>query len=365
MSRPAQDFWNGFPEEILVHIFSYLPLKDRHVAFHVCQRWAEAVHTISVWSYTEVSCNAEEMDQECVVQRLHQFLCHIKHLKIVLGGSREANRKHMTQILDMLIWQSHKVRALCIECCGKSVRFYSCKDILQSFSRLCLKDGTSELRYIDFRQASFILDNKMVLLIATSSPNLHSLLINNHPSKFLRPETIAKVLRTSPKLSVLGVHHTTLSEEVFQELLKPSRGPFHFLDIFCEGLNNNIPERLWSALIKKHPQLRVGLEFGLAVPSWKISSILKPNIPVTVLQFTYQYCMVRHIQFVTASYCRMLERLLLHATPSDDVNFSLIQLARKCMRLKEIHCFCAVSQAVIDAFFLYCPGLIRYTLSTH
>ncbi|XP_053126436.1 F-box/LRR-repeat protein 8-like isoform X2 [Hemicordylus capensis] len=301
------------------------------------------------------------MDQECVVQRLHQFLCHIKHLKIVLEGSREANRKHMTQILDMLIWQNNEVRALSMVCQGRRPPyFFSDQDLQWSFSSL------RGLRYLDLRQTSFTLGDETVLLIAACSPDLRALLINSRLSPFyiLRAETIAEVLRMCPQLSALGVQHATLSEEVFQELLKPSRGPFHFLDIFCEGLNDDIPEALWSALIEKHPQLCVGLVFCFTVPYANISATLKPNIPVTALQFKYSYRLVGLIQLVTNHYSRTLERLDLNTSPSDDLNMSLMELARNCVRLKEIHCSCTVSQAVEEAFLLYCPGLIKYTLKT-
>ncbi|XP_053126799.1 F-box/LRR-repeat protein 8-like isoform X2 [Hemicordylus capensis] len=365
MWTPAQDFWNCVAREILVRIFSYLPLKDRHTSFSVCQRWAVALSLSLVWRFTEIGCNAEEME-ECMWQCLRRYLCHVIHLRIVLDQSQKANRRQVAHIFDMLIQQRGKLQALCLVCCGRRPDFGSSQDILQGFRKFCLSKDKIDLHYIDFRQTSFMLENGIVHLIGTSNPNLHTLLINNHPSGviFLRPQTIVEVLRVCPKLSTLGVYHAMLSEDVIQELLKPDREPFLFLDIFCKGLDSYISEELWSALTEKHPQLRVGLEFGPMVSTWEISMILKPNIPVTALKFDTLTSMVRQIQYVTDNYSRTLERLVLHTTPSDDLNLSLIELVRTCVHLKEIHCRCAVSQAVIDAFLLNCPRLIRYTLST-
>ncbi|XP_053126781.1 F-box/LRR-repeat protein 8-like isoform X4 [Hemicordylus capensis] len=367
MSTPTKVFWKCIPKEILAHIFSYLPFEDRHMAFSICQCWAEAVSFHSVWRFTEISCDTESMDNECMLERLHQYLCRIKHLKVVLDQSRQLYRRHAAQILDILNWQSHRLRALCIECYGVGPYYYSGQDILQNFRSLFENTGKIDLHYIDLRQTPYTLDNGMIQLIATSSPNLHTLLINNHPSGviILRPKTITEVLRVCPKLSVLGVYHVLLSEDVFRELLKPNRRPFRFLDIYCDSLDHNIPERLWSALTEKHPQLRVGLEFDLMVPAWEMTTFLMPNIPIVALQFnTFMYTS-RQIQYVTDSYNRTLERLVFDTTPSDDLNDLLIELAKRCVCLKEIHCYCAVSQAVIDAFLLNCPGLIRYTLSMH
>ncbi|XP_053126780.1 F-box/LRR-repeat protein 8-like isoform X3 [Hemicordylus capensis] len=352
-------------------------LLDRHTAFHVCRRWAAAVSNSAIWRTTEIWCTTEDMAKGCVLQCLPQFVHHIRHLKIVLDQSQELYRRFAAQILHMLNWQSHQLKALCIEFHGESPTFYSAfgdspyfysgQDILENFRRLCKNTGKTDLHFIDFRLTPFPMDHGMVRMIATSNPNLHTLLINNHPSRVttvLRSQIIVEVLRICPKLSTLGVYHALLSGDVFRELLKPDREPFLYLDLYCEGLNHYIPEDLWSVLTEKHPQLRVGLEFALTVPTWKMTRFLKPNIPIAALQFNTLMYMARQIRYVADNYHRTLERLVLDTTPSDDFNLSLIELANKCVHLKEIHCYCVVSQAVIDAFLLNCPGLISYTLST-
>lgn len=310
------------------------------------------------------SCDSE--NEEGTLQSLLQFLSQIRHLKVAFDQSKEVNRKNVTRILDALAVQNHKLQQLCIVCHGENPYFYSGQDILQSIRNLCDAKNRIDLQHVDLRKMPFTLDGELVELLATTNPSLRSLFINNRTLVCnVAPDTVGKVLRACPRLSALGVYYASLSDEVFLELLKPGRAAFTHLEVFCERLDKYIPvisEQLWAAVSQKHPQLCVDLEFDHTVPAWKIPRILKPNIPVGTLQLnTYNY-MVTQIRFVTQSYSRTLKKLTLQTTPSEDLNSSLVDLARQCRDLLEIHCYCVVSQEVVEAFLAHCPSLKRYTL---
>lgn len=119
--------------------------------------------------------------------------------------------------------------------------FYFGLGILDRLMDLCRKESKVDLHHIDLRKLPFTLSDGFTRLIATGSPNLHSLYINNRTLVCkVTPETLIEVLQKCPKLTVLGAFCSSLSEDVFRELMKPERPPFKHLDILCKRLEKNM-----------------------------------------------------------------------------------------------------------------------------
>lgn len=49
--------WRQLPEEILLHIFQYLPLLDRAFASQVCRGWNQTFHMPELWRCFEFELN--------------------------------------------------------------------------------------------------------------------------------------------------------------------------------------------------------------------------------------------------------------------------------------------------------------------
>lgn len=305
-------------------------------------------------------------DELMSLDGLQDLVGQIRQLKIVFDQSKEANRQNVTQLLECLAKKSSKLQSLTVTCCGENPLFYSGLEILDSIMELCRKESRLDLHHIDLRGLPFTLDEGFMRLVATGSPNLRSLYINNRTLVCkVTPDTLIEVLQKCPKLSSLGAFGSILSEEVFQELMKPERPPFSHLDILCKRLDKYtfpISDKTWGAICHRHPSLSVDLEFDHTVLAWKIPRILKPNIPIATLQFNTYTELSRQVVFVSNHYMRTIRKLVIQTTSSTNLDSSLIDLARKCSQLEEIHCYCVVSLDVINAFLLHCPRLKKYTL---
>ncbi|MBN3285755.1 FBXL8 protein, partial [Polyodon spathula] len=293
----------------------------------------------------------------------------VKHLKIVLNQSEAINRGIAIKVIKHVTDANSRLRNLCVSCTGENPLFYSGQDILQTFRNVCQNEASGlSLKEVDFRHMPFTLDDSLIMLIATRSPHLQSLYINNQTLVCnVTAETVKQVLTVCPELSALGVFYASLSENVLSELLKPERPPFRLLELFCERLDKYIPaisRQFWVALCKRHPSLSVNMILDHTLPAKKITWILQPGIPMKSLDLiTYTY-LVKEVNFVAKNYHASLERLVLQTTSSEKLNSALTELASCCVCLKEIHCYCVVSQEVVQAFISCCPRLWRYTLKT-
>ncbi|XP_030622414.1 F-box/LRR-repeat protein 8 [Chanos chanos] len=352
------------PEEVLAYIFSFLPMRDRYNAFTVCKAWSRSMIYSSVWKYTEVRCEGG-VD---ILQTFSAYLPLITKLRLCVGLEDPANRSSALCALQQAVAKGEgQLRALCVDCTGNARLFDAGQDLLKG-----LVDTLAYrplLTVLDLRGVPFTLNDNFVRSVAKSCPKLHGLFINN-PSLVcgVTTETMREVLNLCPGIIALGVFHASLSPAVIGDLLLPGRPSLQQLELRCERSLKYTPplgDEIWVELRYRHPNLWVELVLDHTLPELRVPLVLLPSIPVRHLRLLTWTLLLDEINLVGSSYANTLETLELQTPASRELNSALVTLATQCVNLKEVHCYCVVSQEVITAFRENCCLLQRYTLKTH
>ncbi|XP_007239615.3 F-box/LRR-repeat protein 8 [Astyanax mexicanus] len=351
------------PEEILAHIFSFLPLWDKCNAFTVCRRWNSTMTYPSAWRQTEIRCDSEVG----VPERFSEFLPLVRNLKLSVSVSSPENRRTGLEVLrQALAGGDGRLRALCVNCLGNPPLFYAGQDLLQGL--LDALTAASSLTELDLRGVPFTLSDAFVKGVVTLCPALRSLFINNGSLVCgVGGETVRDVLRLCPGLTALGVFQASLSQDVLQDLLLPRRPALKQLELRCERslkYTTPLPDHTWAQVSRMHPALAVDLELDHTLPELHVPSVLQPSIPVRHLRLLTWTWLLDEVRLVGRSYANTLEALEVQTTPSAELNEALVELATRCTRLREVHCYCVVSPEVVAAFRKHCTDLRRYTLKT-
>ncbi|XP_008064986.1 F-box/LRR-repeat protein 8 [Carlito syrichta] len=359
MVEPAEQM----PEEVLALIFRHLSLRDRAAAARVCRAWAAAVTCSTVWHDTNISCDCEREDM--LPPNLSACLDYIHNLRLEFEPSRKPSRRSATQLLMALAGRAPGLRGLRLVCQGEKPLFDAGRDVLDAVHTVC--GAARELRHLDLRRLPFTLDDALVLQTARCCPELHSLFLDNSTLVgSVGPGSVLELLEACPRLSVLGLHLSSLSPAALEALAAPDRAPFALLSLRCacpeDARASPLPDEAWAALHRRHPGLAVELELEPALPAESVTRILQPAVPVATLRLNLSGDTVGPVRFAARHYTATLCALEVRAAASAELDAALEELAARCAGLREVHCFCVVRPSVRDAFRARCPRLRTYTL---
>ncbi|KAM4833650.1 F-box/LRR-repeat protein 8 isoform 1-T2 [Thomomys bottae] len=362
-SHTIAELGEQLPEEVLALIFRHLPLRDRAAAARVCRAWATAATSSIVWHNTSISCDDE--GGSILPPCLSACLDHIHNLRLVCAPSRKPSRQAAIEILTALAGRTPGLRALRLEGLGEKPLFDAGRDILEAVQAIC--KATPALLHLDLRSLPFTLDDALVLQVARCCPELLSLFLDN-PTLVdnVGPYSILKLLKACPHLCALGLHLASLSRAVLEALAAPDRAPFTLLAVRCASPEDArvtpLPDEAWEAVSRRHPGIAVELELEPALSTQSVENILQPSVPVVALNLNLSGDSVGPVLFAAHHYAATLRALEVRASASAELNAALEELAARCSGLREIHCFCVVSPAVLSAFRAHCPRLRSYTL---
>ncbi|KAG9268961.1 F-box only protein 33 [Astyanax mexicanus] len=306
----------ALPSELVVHIFSFLPERDRLRASAVCARWRECLFYPALWSGLKLRARSgtpgatgrleflmrrfggfarelqleldgaaqaghgepeleERWREEAACGYLEQVLCVLAHLR------NNRNLQRLSLYGDMCIFQDDSFLDSSylsqIDQGGKKI-----KEMQQLFEEIL-----SNSRQLKWLSSSFMLGLVTPCSLATlSNPSAEtlehlSLLDGQLPSLVPTVE-----LQRLVHLRSLSIDFCDFSSEMCRLLSASDRTPLHRLSLLLNGaaleakpLDGTATEDDLKALVRRSANLRVYL-MALDVCSQDLLRVLKPSLPL-------------------------------------------------------------------------------------
>ena len=95
--------WARLPQELLLHIFQYLPLLDRAYASQVCRCWNQAFHMPELWRCFEFELNQpassylKATHPDLIKQIIKRHSNHLQYVSFKVRGQNQCLCRNMPQ----------------------------------------------------------------------------------------------------------------------------------------------------------------------------------------------------------------------------------------------------------------------------
>ncbi|KAM6973188.1 F-box only protein 33 [Aplochiton taeniatus] len=371
----------ALPSELIVHIFSFLPDRDKLRASGVCSRWRECLFYPALWTHLKLrlcggrngggSGSEESPRLEFMMRKFGSFVRELQlefapvegYLNPLHGidGRMEAAendspspdrwKEAMTTYLDQV---------LCVLCSIRNNRnlqelnIYGDTCILQEEGILdstCLNQvpqGAKKLKEIqqlfmellsNSRQLKWLSSCFMLgvvtpcSLACLSNPSAvtleHLSLLDNQLAPLITPSELDRLTG----LRSLALDFADFTSNLCRLLASPHRAPLHRLSLLLNGaaleakpLEGSASEDDWKALVRGSANMRVYL-MALEVGSAELLMVLKPSIPLERIHLDSYSSLVSDaaLELIAQQYNKTLSHFLLMR---DDAGFPDLSVNR-------------------------------------
>lgn len=349
--------YESLPETVLLKIFMKLPLPDRLRAALSCRHWCNIFTSPAAWTTFHFRFYGRKDTRllQCIVS----YGSHLRQVVIELNQFQNVNRVNAVQALLLLAkCSSTRLSKLSIICTGENPLFYAGKEFVSALETV-FKRSNSHLVQVDLSKFPMMIDSHTIDVLSQHNPKLERLNIQNDNLVCLvQPDSILRLAQRCRRLRELCLHKCSLSQDVLLCFLEENRVALEHLSLQCRSEEiiashpqhekTQLSSELWSCVVARLPKLRVTLHFDQTCPLVVIPLVMKPEVPCAVLRletFTIIHDMVLQAAY---NYSETLEKLILQAPPSAELESALLELSRRCSRLRALHVFCPLSVHTIE-----------------
>lgn len=361
--------WNSLPDHIVVQIFSYLSLQDKFCASFVCKTWNDCFHFPVLWKdFVFIVQSNDEKEAIRHQKCLEMHGAHLKHVLMKVDQSEQICRTIARDILNGIAnLTNRKLSSIKIDFTGENPLFYAGAEFVQSLKLLfgrnpeALETPMHSLVNVDLSGMPVAFDDEMLNLLSQNHPLLESLnLLNKVLVCKVSANCIFQLVKKCRKLKKLFVFHSSMSDNTLVALAEDDRGPLEELGISCrreEKYGSDLSSEAWQQLVTKLPDLKVMLSFDHTCPLHRVSQIMKPEIPVHVLNLQTFTMIYEEVTQATSFYKNTLEVVVLQTRNSPELERALVNLARRCAQLHTLCVYCVLKKDVVDEILALRPKM--------
>uniref|UniRef100_A0A673N801 F-box domain-containing protein n=1 Tax=Sinocyclocheilus rhinocerous TaxID=307959 RepID=A0A673N801_9TELE len=334
--------WARLPQEILLHIFQYLPLLDRAFASQVCRGWNEFELNQPASSYLKAT------HPDLIKQIIKRHSNHLQYVSFKVDSSTES-AEAACDILSQLVNCSLKTPGL-ISTARPSFMELPKSHFISALTVVFVNSKSLSSLKIDDTPVD---DPSLKVLVANNSDTLKLLKMSSCPH--VSPAGILCVADQCHGLRELALNYHLLSDELLLALSSEKHVPLEHLriDVVSEnpGQQFHTKKSSWDAMVRHSPKFNLVMYFFLYEDEF--GPFFRDEIPVTHLYFGRSVS--KEVLGRVGMNCPRLVELVVCANGLRPLDEELIRIAERCQHLSAIGLGeCEVSCSAFVEFVKMC-----------
>uniref|UniRef100_A0A8C5EM10 F-box domain-containing protein n=1 Tax=Gouania willdenowi TaxID=441366 RepID=A0A8C5EM10_GOUWI len=354
-SKAVDCEWACLPQELLLHIFQYLPLLDRAFASQVCRGWNQAFHMPELWRCFEFELNQpassylKATHPDLIKQIIKRHSNHLQYVSFKVDSSTES-AEAACDILSQLVNCSLKTLGL-ISTARPSFMEVPKSHFISALTVVFVNSKSLSSLKIDDTPVD---DPSLKVLVANNSDTLKLLKMSSCPH--VSPAGILCVADQCHGLRELALNYHLLSDELLLALSSEKHVHLEHLRIDVVSENpgqhfHTIKKSSWDAMVRHSPKFNLVMYFFLYEDEF--GPFFNDEIPVTHLYFGRSVS--KEVLGRVGLHCPRLVELVVCANGLRPLDEELIRIAKHCTQLSAIGLGeCEVSCSAFVEFVKMC-----------
>ncbi|GBN45389.1 hypothetical protein AVEN_108854-1, partial [Araneus ventricosus] len=317
-SKEREVQWSDLPSPPLEKIYGFLSRAEQVNMSLVCRKWSEGYGSPAVWKTFRFVLRESQLSMDtCPVMKfVHKYGSMFQHVEIEYILTKEMHLvytwcKHFIAFLHILTCKSQLI----------SVKFRSFSKLFHCIDTATYNDICREievflgsqhhLKRSDFDQSFFGYQEGIGILKSLTESNreslthlvLHRFVRYQYEKQESNFAQILSILLGLPSLTTLDIDYSYFVEFMFASQsadvkffkICQTRGIsniiLHYDDEFMDLEHfRGLTSIDWRLLKELYPNLHVECNFTIYCPTWQdVEFLIVPNMPITHLNFTYEY----------------------------------------------------------------------------